>query len=118
MAQQQGEASEHVKVFQKLFAHICGNSTAAHERLTAAVGKDLGFIMSTTMAAKRRSGQRVQQLRKQVQVDDQSTLPSSYRSFVAYGGYDEPYAPHILFGTECDAHRAPISALGRKLLSA
>ena len=29
----------------------------------------------------------------QVQVDDQSTLPSSYRSFVAYGGYDEPYAP-------------------------
>ena len=30
---------------------------------------------------------------KQVQVDDQSTPPSSYRSFVAYGGYDEPYAP-------------------------
>ena len=29
----------------------------------------------------------------QVQVDDQSTLPSSYRSFVASGGYDEPYAP-------------------------
>ena len=30
---------------------------------------------------------------KQVQVDDQSTPPSSYRSFLAYGGYDEPYAP-------------------------
>ena len=30
---------------------------------------------------------------KQVQVDDQSIPPSSYRSFVAYGGYDEPYAP-------------------------
>ena len=30
---------------------------------------------------------------KQVQVDDQSTPPSSYCSFVAYGGYDEPYAP-------------------------
>ena len=25
-------------------------------------------------------------------MDDQSTLPSSYRSFIAYGGYDEPYA--------------------------
>ena len=24
-------------------------------------------------------------------MDDQSTLPSSYRSFVAYGGYDEAY---------------------------
>ena len=33
------------------------------------------------------------ELNMQVQVDDQSTLPSSYRSFVAYGGYDEPYAP-------------------------
>ena len=32
-------------------------------------------------------------VKSQVQVDDQSTLPSSYRSFVAYGGYDEPYAP-------------------------
>ena len=30
---------------------------------------------------------------KQVQVDDQSTPPSSYPSFVAYGGYDEPYGP-------------------------
>ena len=30
---------------------------------------------------------------KQVQVDDQSTPPSSYHSFVAYGGYDEPHAP-------------------------
>ena len=45
------------------------------------------------MAAKRENGQRVQQLKRQVQVDDQSTLPSSYRSFVAYGGHDEPYAP-------------------------
>ena len=36
--------------------------------------------------------QRTQPL-KQVQVDDQSTPPSSYRSFIAYGGYDEPYAP-------------------------
>ena len=101
MAQQQGEASEHVKVFQKLFVHICRHSTAAHERLKAPVVKVLGF-MTTTMAAKRRSGlsgQHVQQLRKQVQVDDQSTLPSSYRSFVAYGGYDEPCAPsHTLWG--------------------
>ena len=32
---------------------------------------------------------------KQVQVDDQSTPPSSYRSFIAYGGYDEPYAPAL-----------------------
>ena len=30
---------------------------------------------------------------KQGQVDGQSTPPSSYRSFIAYGGYDEPYAP-------------------------
>ena len=29
----------------------------------------------------------------QVQVDDQSTLPSSYHSFIAYGRYDKPYAP-------------------------
>ena len=26
-------------------------------------------------------------------MDDQSTHPSSYRSFIAYGGYDEPHAP-------------------------
>ena len=32
-------------------------------------------------------------VKSEVQVDDQSTLPASYRSFVAYGGYDEPYAP-------------------------
>ena len=38
--------------------------------------------------------QRTQPL-KQVQVDDQSTPPSSYRSFIAYGGYDEPYAPAL-----------------------
>ena len=31
----------------------------------------------------------------QVPVDDQSALTSSYRSFVAYGGYDEPYAPAL-----------------------
>lgn len=29
----------------------------------------------------------------QVQVDDQSTLPSSYCSFVASGRYDEPDTP-------------------------
>ena len=38
--------------------------------------------------------QRTQPL-KQVQVDDQSTPPSSYRSFIAYGGYDGPYAPAL-----------------------
>ena len=39
-------------------------------------------------------------------MDDQPTLPSSYRSFVAYGGYDEPYAPAFkkLLLTEVDTH--------------
>ena len=64
--------------------------------------------MKTTMESKREKvgSQRDQQLRKQVQVDDQSTLPSSYRSFVAYGGYDEPYCPACqkLLETECGTH--------------
>ena len=39
-------------------------------------------------------------------MDDQPTLPSSYRSFVACGGYDEPYAPAFkkLLVTEVDTH--------------
>ena len=39
-------------------------------------------------------------------MDDQPTLPSSYRSFVACGEYDEPYAPAFkkLLVTEVDTH--------------
>ena len=54
-------------------------------------GKCFGVYHENNHGSKRESGQRVQQLKRQVQVDDQSTLPSSYRSFVAVG--DESYAP-------------------------
>ena len=41
----------------------------------------------------RKRSDRLTSRRASVRVDDQSTPPSSYRSFVACGGYDEPYAP-------------------------
>ena len=53
-----------------------------------------GRIMNHHGIKKEGLEQRTQPL-KQVQVDDQSTPPSSCRSFIAYGGYDEPYAPAL-----------------------
>ena len=49
-------------------------------------------------------------------MDDQSTLPSSYRSFVAYGGYDEPYAPAFkkLLVTEVDTHTHTVPLCGAR----
>ena len=63
---------------------------------TQAVGKKRfgGRIMNHHGIKTEGLEQRTQPL-KQVQVDDQSTPPSSYRSFIAYGGYDEPYAPAL-----------------------
>ena len=62
----------------------------------SAVGKKRfgGRIVNHHGIKKEGLEQRTQPL-KQVQVDDQSTPRSSYRSFVAYGGYDEPYAPAL-----------------------
>ena len=56
MAQQQGEVSENVKVFQTMLMRICSNSAAAHERWKAAVGNVWGSIVRRTMETKHSSG--------------------------------------------------------------
>ena len=73
--------------------------------------------MRTTMEANQGSGQRDQQLLcRYKSVRPQTHPPISLVSLASV----EKWAAsplHILFGTECDTHTAPISALGRKLLT-
>ena len=67
----------------------CANLLQELKRINRCSGWS-GQVVLATMGPSRKASQDLQ-----VQVNDLSTPPSSYRRFMAYGGYDEPYAPAL-----------------------
>ena len=104
--EQQGE-----KVGENCMVEQCLQSDT-QARLQSGGKKRFGGRIMNHHGIKKEGLEQHTQPLKQVQVDDQSTPPSSYRSFIAYGGHDEPYAPALKtwkpLGTGFDTHTVPL----------